>query len=256
MQFLILFQYLRSNVKFKTDSQSLDSAQTKCVEEMQGKVYRLLGETPPNGPEFAMSVKRILVREEAWNKWKNDGCPSLAKKMEESTATAPGPRIGEGGSSRKRKRRLGDVVQKELAEKRVNLGNAGLTALWNQNPDNLGACRAKDRDFLPSLQGYFEEAIDQLDPANGIEEDYKKVNNGEWGWRALRLMSRCHFKLAILLFYHISSCPGDPATSSFPATTRSQSCPSTWRPCWGRWPRRCPASGRWRAPTEARTTER
>jgi len=79
---------------------------------------------------------------------------------------------------------------KELAEKRVNLGNAGLTALWNQNPDNLEACRARDRDFLPSLQNYFEEAIEQLDPANGIEDEYKKVNNGEWGWRALRLMSR------------------------------------------------------------------
>ena len=50
--------------------------------------------------------------------------------------------------------------------------------------------RARDRDFLPSLQNYFEEAIEQLDPANGIEEEYKKVNNGEWGWRALRLMSR------------------------------------------------------------------
>ena len=50
--------------------------------------------------------------------------------------------------------------------------------------------RAKDRDFLPSLQNYFEEAIEQLDPANGIEDEYKKVNNGEWGWRALRLMSR------------------------------------------------------------------
>ena len=50
-------------------------------------------------------------------------------------------KIGEGGSSRRKKRKLGDVVLKELAEKRVNLGNAGLTALWNQNPDNLEACR-------------------------------------------------------------------------------------------------------------------
>merc|ERR1712156_1216221 len=84
----------------------------------------------------------------------------------------------------------GDVVLKELAEKRVNLGNTGLTALWNQNPDNLEACRARDRDFLPSLQNYFEEAIEQLDPVNQVEDEYKKVNNGEWGWRALRLMSR------------------------------------------------------------------
>ena len=107
---------------------------------MQSKVYRLLGETPPNGSEFAKSVKRILGMEEAWNRWKNDGCPSLSKKMEESGGSSSS-KIGEGGSSRRRKRKLGDVVLKELAEKRVNLGNAGLTALWNQNPDNLEACR-------------------------------------------------------------------------------------------------------------------
>ena len=81
-------------------------------------------------------------------------------------------------------------LQKEVAEKKINLGNSGLTSLWNYNPDNLEACRAKERDFLPSLENYFEEAIEQLDPKNEIEDTYKKVNNGEWGWRALRLMSR------------------------------------------------------------------
>ena len=71
--------------------------------------------------------------------------------MEETAET--GPRIGEGGS--RKKRRLGDLVQvtpghsthpclpwflvttllqRELA-KRVK------TALWNHNPDNLEACR-------------------------------------------------------------------------------------------------------------------
>ena len=60
--------------------------------------------------------------------------------MEESGGNSS-TKIGEGGSSRRRKRKLGDVVLKELVEKRVNLGNAGLTALWNQNPDNLEACR-------------------------------------------------------------------------------------------------------------------
>ena len=133
---------------------------------MQGKVYRLLGETPPNGGEFAKAVKRILGREEAWNRyfsktinifdaqipfrWKNDGCPSLSKKIEESGGISS-TKIGEGGSSRRRKRKLGDVVLKELAEKRVNLGNVGLTALWNQNPDNLEACRL----FLIDSAGTF-----------------------------------------------------------------------------------------------------
>merc|ERR1712029_1227036 len=51
---------------------------------------------------------------------------------------------------------------------------------------------------MGSLENYFEEAIEQLDPKNGIEDTYKKVNNGEWGWRALRLMSRrsTHFFIA------------------------------------------------------------
>ena len=48
-----------------------------------------------------------------------------------------------------------------MAEKKINLGNSGLTSLWNYNPDNLEACRAKERDFLPSLENYFEEAIEQ-----------------------------------------------------------------------------------------------
>ena len=51
-----------------------------------------------------------------------------------------------------------------MAEKRINLGNKGLTELWNLNPDNLEACRAAERDFLPSVENYFEEAIEQQDP--------------------------------------------------------------------------------------------
>merc|ERR1719244_974144 len=147
-----------------------------------------VSETPPNGPEFSKSVKHILHREEHWNKWKNEGCPSFAKKMEESVSEKRP--IGDSGSYRRKKRKLGDLIQKEIAEKKVNLGNPGLTALWNHNPNNLEACRAADRDFLPSLENYFEEAIEQLDPRNEVEDQYKKVNNGEWGWRALRLMSR------------------------------------------------------------------
>jgi len=188
LQFLILFQYLKSNVKFKTDAQTLESSQSKWIEETKGKIFKLLSETPPNGSEFSKSVKHILHREEHWNKWKNEGCPSFAKKLEENVVEKKP--IGEGGSYRRKKRKLGDLIQKEVAEKKVNLGNSGLTALWNLHPDNLEACRAKDRDFLPSLENYFEEAIEQLDPRNEIEEAYKKVNNGEWGWRALRLMSR------------------------------------------------------------------
>ena len=35
-----------------------------------------------------------------------------------------------------------------------------------------------------TLYKYKSITVDQ------VEDEYKKVNNGEWGWRALRLMSR------------------------------------------------------------------
>ena len=109
LQFLILFHYLKSEVKFKTDSQKLSSDQEKWTDETSKKIYKLLEETPPDGKEFAKSVKHILKREEHWNKWKNEGCQSLAKKVE--TNEADRKPIGEGGSYRRKKRKLGDVVR-------------------------------------------------------------------------------------------------------------------------------------------------
>ena len=81
LQFLILFQYLQSSVKFKTESQVsllqdrfsflniktflsqvLGNDQTKWIEEVTARIYKLLAETPPNGAEFSESVKHILHR--------------------------------------------------------------------------------------------------------------------------------------------------------------------------------------------------
>ena len=46
-----------------------------------------------------------------------------------------------------------------------------MNRLWNLCPDNMAACRSKDRDFLPTLEHYFEEAIEKLDPS--VESQYK-----------------------------------------------------------------------------------
>ena len=85
--------------------------------------------------------RHLLYREEHWNAWKNDGCPSFAKKPEPGEEGEKKKMVGEGGSSRKRKRKLGDLIRRETEVKRVNLGNPGLTTLWNLTPDNLEACR-------------------------------------------------------------------------------------------------------------------
>lgn len=38
-----------------------------------------------------------------------------------------------------------------------NFFSPELTKLWNLCPNNLEACKSKERDFLPSLETYFEE---------------------------------------------------------------------------------------------------
>ena len=85
VQFLILFQYLKSTVKFKNENQILSDDQAKWVSEHSEQAYLLINETPPNGEEFAKAVKHILKREEQWNAWKNDGCPALNKDFSKSS---------------------------------------------------------------------------------------------------------------------------------------------------------------------------
>ena len=84
VQFLILFQYLKSNVKFKADNHVLTDEQNRWIDKTETKIYELVGETPPLGKQFGESVKHILEREVQWNIWKNQGCPSLKPRFEET----------------------------------------------------------------------------------------------------------------------------------------------------------------------------
>nr|CAG4643807.1 EOG090X0324 [Lepidurus arcticus] len=188
LQFLILFQYLECNVKFKQDNQKLNEEQSQWVKEAVEKIYSLLEDTPPDGPAFAKSVRHILKREELWSNWKNEGC-------QEFRAAKPSVELADDGTEKKKprrrlKRKVGDQIRDAVARKKVLMGNAELTRLWNLCPDNIQACRSKERDFLPLMEEHFAEAIEQADPSKQIECTYKLVNNSNYAWRALRLLAR------------------------------------------------------------------
>ncbi|KAG6455129.1 hypothetical protein O3G_MSEX009051 [Manduca sexta] len=177
IQFLILFQYLTSTVKFKMEAQELKSEQVDWVKETTTLIYRLLTETPPNGKRFAECVKDILKREEHWNSWKNDGCPEFQRpKPPVQVDTAD-----EVKKSRKR-RPVGDIIREHEIQKKSYMGNNDLTKLWNLCPDNLTACRSKERDFMPSLESYMTSG----DAGGGGAGS----RGAGWGWRALRLLAR------------------------------------------------------------------
>uniref|UniRef100_A0A8D3BXB7 THO complex 1 n=1 Tax=Scophthalmus maximus TaxID=52904 RepID=A0A8D3BXB7_SCOMX len=164
LQYLILFQYLKGQVKFKSSSCLLNDDQTTWIEETTKLVYQLLKEIPPDGDKFGTMLEHILNTEENWNTWKNEGCPSFVKERYRWWTTNPKDPPGKD--------------------------NDELTRLWNLNQDNMEACRSESREFMPSLDEFFAEAIEQADPANMVEAEYKVVRNPNYGWRALRLLSR------------------------------------------------------------------
>lgn len=73
---------------------------------------------------------------------------------------------------RAKRRWVGDDLQAS-GGKFVKMGSAELTRLWNLSPDNMDACKDEKRVFLPSLEDYFSDAIDQNDPEAMIEDQYK-----------------------------------------------------------------------------------
>ena len=180
LQLLVLFQYLVGDVKFKSSSHQLQESQATWIKETTESVFALLEETPPQGTEFAAYVRHILRQEENWIAWKNDGCPSYEKPPLATNEQAPYPPV----------EHLGDIHAAKSAGKHHHLGNTELTCLWNLCPDNLEACRKKSRKFVPDMQKFLAEPIDQADPAARIEPEYKVINNPNFSWQALRLLSQ------------------------------------------------------------------
>ncbi|XP_030016537.1 THO complex subunit 1 [Sphaeramia orbicularis] len=180
LQYLILFQYLKGQVKFKSSSCILNDDQTTWIEETTKLVYQLLREIPPDGDKFAIMVEHILNTEENWNAWKNEGCPSFVKERT----------VDDKPKRPTRKRQAPEDFLGKGPDRKIFMGNDELTRLWNLNHDNMEACKSDSREFMPSLDEFFAEAIEQADPANMVEEEYKVVRNPNYGWRALRLLSR------------------------------------------------------------------
>ncbi|KAH9363704.1 hypothetical protein HPB48_002017 [Haemaphysalis longicornis] len=202
VQFLILFQYLQSTVRFKLDSHVLTEEQTTWVKNTQAQVYKLLEETPPDGAGFASRIKHILQREESWNAWKNEGCPDFKEAKPVVPVSGDENLAFAFQSGMPAKRKIGDEIKAALANKKVVLGDTEMNRLWNLCPDNWEACSSPKRDFVPSLEKFFEQVLDQSETAVNrsrankyvaffaIPLPFEAMFQSNNGWRSLRLLSQ------------------------------------------------------------------
>ena len=174
VQILIFLQAVSTEQKM---GPSLSAAQRKQVEALHGRCIELLKAIPPGGARFTAAVLTMLEREEHWIRWKKAGCAPFDKAAAETRAEAD-------GSKRRRLSGLGGVGKK------MKLGNAELTRLWNMGGNSLEDIAEKQQDAMPALEDFLKEVHEQADPEAGIEEEYKVKNDKAFCWKALRLMAK------------------------------------------------------------------
>lgn len=123
-------------------------------------------------------VEYILNIEENWNLWKNEGCLSFVKE-----------RILDIKFIRIIWKRIvfEDFLGKGFSKK-ILMGNEELIRFWNFCFDNMEVCKLEIREYMFILEEFFEEVIEQVDFENMVENEYKVVNNLNYGWRVLRLL--------------------------------------------------------------------
>ncbi|KAG7164757.1 THO complex subunit 1-like, partial [Homarus americanus] len=178
-------------------SETLTEDQSAWVKKTEDLVYTLLEETPPDGPVFVKTVKHILMREEMWSEWKNEGCPEFKKPegYEKGKAKQNGKSeelkedADKSPKKLRHKRKVGEIIRDADSKTKFSMGNAEMTRLWNLKPNNLEACKMPERDFVPALETYFTPAIEQLSPKSELREQDKLVNDSNFGWRGLRLLA-------------------------------------------------------------------
>ncbi|RCN23723.1 hypothetical protein ANCCAN_30590 [Ancylostoma caninum] len=193
IQFIILCQYLMSS-RPKQKNTSLTDDQSKYVNESQEKCYRLLRETHPKGAQFAENVKvgqsqdrffpqplmiskimscfkHILQRELEWAKWKSESCPAMTDLADKQPMQP----------YKKRPRTTFNPAV-------VDVGSTELNKLWSIQPNLLEACKNEKRKFAPSLAEFLRDPIDELDPEQQVEDQYKSTRDPAFQFRACRLL--------------------------------------------------------------------
>lgn len=185
IQILIIFQYFTTNVKSRNDAYILNEDQNNWINETKKKVNQLIEETPPNGSEVRTVIEHLLLREEYWNRWKNEGCNELKEVVETEEQQQQNADYVRNSYHSVNLARVGEKLRAHNNSNRIIIGNHEMTRLWNFCPDNLEACRSQKRAFTPSIERYFESVLKR--PA---KERFEYCSEPNFSWRALRLLSQ------------------------------------------------------------------
>jgi len=153
------------------------------IKEMSDRAMELLKRTGPGAETTATLVSSLVEDEAGWRKWKEDGCPSFEKPPIDFE-TEPMPE----NYDPKYSQWPPDQYPPSDPNLKHDFGYDELNRLWNLG-DTSDALKP------PTLEEFFGPCIIEMDPAQDVEEQYRRVNDPVFRWRALRLISADHMHL-------------------------------------------------------------
>ncbi|KAK9808915.1 hypothetical protein WJX72_006363 [[Myrmecia] bisecta] len=169
----VILLHACQHVKAPVDT--LKPKQVTELQEVEAMLYEEMQRTPDNGRDFTSAVRQLMQIETKWTQWKHDGAKAF---MRERTELKMAPIL----PPRKR--------QRVVAANAVRVGTPELDRLWNLTPDNLNCLKADQRSHVPTLREFLGPVITEMDPEEGIEEQFKTKKDPVYNWKALRLLAR------------------------------------------------------------------
>ena len=159
------------------------------VIEARERVMEILKRTGPDAQLAASFIEDVLEDEAGWRKWRDDGCPNFVREPIDFEKE-PMP----DNWDIKYSMWPPDQFPEPDPRYKEDFGDEALNRLWNIDDDDVENARS---EFLvaESIEDFFRPCLEEMDPEAQVEEQYRRVNDEVFRWRAMRMLARSHLHL-------------------------------------------------------------
>eukprot|EP01102_Stenamoeba_stenopodia_P018297 TRINITY_DN6686_c0_g1_i5.p1 TRINITY_DN6686_c0_g1~~TRINITY_DN6686_c0_g1_i5.p1 ORF type:complete len:763 (-),score=209.77 TRINITY_DN6686_c0_g1_i5:25-2223(-) len=192
-QFLIFFQSLLVKTTPKTSKPLyvLSDKQRRRLGDMKKRISTLLEKTKDSTTNTKKRFSDVLLdihlpREKNWVYWKRDGCKAFEKSPQTTEEQTPLKH-----SSKRHLEQAPLSAGKRIKKTTLDFEMITRSVKNAASEQQTSATDEKTRkSMIPDLLEYLRPLAEQMDPAAGIEDEYKLSKNKVYEWKALRLISR------------------------------------------------------------------
>ena len=199
VQLLVVMHYLLDRSVHPAKAPEMSRKAKADLTALQERAFKVLAATPPRSRAAGLveTLKCILQRENNWTAWKKAKCPDF-KRSDTSQKKAEGDdedgviQVGDkrkdiwAATAQYKKRFFNAKVRDSFIPEALSSGDAMLIC----KPRVREVKKDDDIDYHPvKLEDRLDIVRMEADPANDIDEEYRRNGNTCWRWVTLRMLA-------------------------------------------------------------------